>query len=91
MHEPGAAALLFERFDRLLSLADRFPQGRSRDRLRRSVCESIEAGTVQLRHERLERLLGDVARITPVDGVEPALISAFRAVVRTILNDTQTS
>jgi hypothetical protein len=54
------AATLFERFDHLLSLADRCPRSAAADRLRRSVHDSIEAGSLADRRKHLARVLDEL-------------------------------
>lgn len=54
------AATLFERFDHLLSLADRCPRSADADRLRRSVHDSIEAGSLADRRKHLARVLDEL-------------------------------
>lgn len=56
-------AALFEGLDHVLALADVLPSGDSRDTVRRSVCELIEANSDAERRVRLRTLLSVIDRL----------------------------
>jgi len=58
-----ADAALFEGLGHLLRLAEQCPRGVSGDRIRRSACEVIEAGSTAERDVRLHRLFHAIGRI----------------------------
>lgn len=87
----------FTQLQHMLTVVGGLPAGAPGDRLRRAVCEAIEADTERLRRERLTRLLADIDGIqdgqrrsaqagAPADAETSTLLTALGAAVRSLID-----
>jgi len=85
MSSPDPAAL-FEALNRLLRLADLLPAGASGDRVRRCVCELIEAGADADRNARLRLLVTSLTDLQRNDNGRHPGESGVSSAIERLLN-----